>query len=210
MSSASDWMLALGTIASVAAYEAWLAVMQHRRPRAFARSSHASLREDWFAAVSLQPGSEVLAVQTLRNALMSASLTASTAVLALMGTITLAAPALGNHLRGGTLPDPSPRIALELVLLSLLLGALVASTMAVRFYNHAGFVGGMPVNSAARRQWTAAGSAYVRRAGLFYSWGLRHLVLVVPVVAAILYLPAGPVAGVLVAAVLFAFDRTPA
>ena len=45
-------------------------------------------------ALSRQPGSEILAIQTLRNSVMSATMTASTAVLGLMGTVSLAAPSL--------------------------------------------------------------------------------------------------------------------
>ena len=85
--------------------------------------------------------------------------------------------------------------------------AMLSSVMAVRYYNHAGFVGGMPVESVARKHWTPAGTAYVRKAGVLYSWGLRQLVLVAAVVAFILHPLAGPVAAVFVSAVLFSFDR---
>jgi hypothetical protein len=70
--------------------------------------------------------------------------------------------------------------------------------MAVRYYNHAGYVGGMPVDAEARQHWTAAGTSYVRRAGMLYSWGLRQLVLVVPLVAFILHPLAGVVGSLIV------------
>jgi O-acetylhomoserine/O-acetylserine sulfhydrylase-like pyridoxal-dependent enzyme len=44
--------------------------------------AHADLREEWLAALSEHPGSEVLAVQTLRNSLIAATMTAA---LRLMG-----------------------------------------------------------------------------------------------------------------------------
>ena len=210
MTSEARWLAAGLTIAVVAAYEAWFALAQRRRPGQLARSAHATLREDWFEAVSQQPGSEVLAVQTLRNSLMSASMIASTAVLGLMGTVTLSASSLNASLGSGGVFDLHPRLAVELILLALLFAALVASVMAVRYYNHAGFVGAMPVSSEARRRWHAIGSSHVRRAGVLYSWSLRHLVLVVPAVAFILHPAAGPVAAVLVVLVLFGFDRVPA
>ena len=53
---------------------------------------HAALRAEWFAAVSAERGTEVLAVQTLRNSLMSATMIASTAAIGLMGAATLVAP----------------------------------------------------------------------------------------------------------------------
>jgi Protein of unknown function, DUF599/Metallo-beta-lactamase superfamily len=126
-----------------------------------------------------------------------------------MGTVTLAVPSL--HAEFGIdalmLAHFTPRLAMELVLLTLLFASLVSSVMAVRYYNHAGFVGGMPVESDARKQWTPAGTAYVRKAGVLYSWGLRQLVLVAPLVAFILHPLAGPIAAVVVSGVLFSFDH---
>ncbi len=188
------------TLAVLGLYEAVLVLPRQRLAPAPAR--HAGLREDWLGVVSAQPGSELLAVQTLRNSLMSATLLASTAALALMGTATLTAPSLHDGLA-----SPGPRLVLELVLLALLSASLVATLMAVRFYNHAGFVVGMPVASPARARWTDVGVRYVRRAGVLYGVGLRQLVLVVPVVAALLAPAAGPVAAALVVAVLVALDR---
>jgi hypothetical protein len=206
MSIGWQWLAAAVTIAAVAAYELWLAVAHRRGRDGVARAVHAALREQWFEAVSAQRGSEILAVQTLRNSLMSASMTASAAVLGLMGTISMAAPSLQAGLAGGV-PQFTPRLALELVLLTLLFASLVASVLAVRFYNHASFIGGMPVESQARERWSPAGRRYVARAGLLYSWSLRNLILVVPAVAFILHPWAGPVAALLTVFVLQAFDR---
>ncbi len=206
MSPGQPWIAAALTIAVLAVYEIWFALAQRRHPGRLARSAHAGLREDWFAAVSQQPGSEVLAVQTLRNSLMSASMMASTAVLGLMGTVTLSASSFNTHLGGGAF-EFTPRLVLELILLALLFASLVSSVMAVRYYNHAGYVGAMPVGSEARRRWNAIGSSHLRRAGVLYSWSLRNLVLVVPAVAFILHPAAGPVAAVLVVVVLYGFDR---
>jgi hypothetical protein len=124
-----------------------------------------------------------------------------------MGTVTLSASSLNTSLGSGGALDVHPRLAVELILLALLFAALVASVMAVRYYNHAGFVAAMPVGSDARRRWTVVGSSHLRRAGMLYSWSVRNLVLVVPAVAFILHPVAGPFAAVVVVAVLFGFDR---
>ncbi|MDZ7864275.1 DUF599 domain-containing protein [Acidovorax sp.] len=208
----SPWLAAIATLGIIAAYEGWLAIAQRLAPGRLARTAHASLREDWFAAISAQPGSEILAVQTLRNSLMSATMTASTAVLGLMGALSLTAPTLHATLgaaAAGTAdwPHVTPRLAMELVLLCLLFASLVASVMAVRYYNHAGFIGGMPLGAPQRQRWAAAGIAYVRKAGLLYSWGLRQLMLLVPVVAFLLHPLAGVVGALLVVAALLHFDR---
>ena len=205
------WLATLATFAVLLAYEVVLTVAQRRRPDRMARSAHAALREDWFIAVSEQKGSEILAVQTLRNSLMSATMTASTAMLGLIGTVTLAAPSL--HASFGEavmLPSVTPRLVLELLLLALLFASLVCSAMAVRYYNHVGFISGMPVESVARRHWAEAGIAYVRRAGVLYSRGLRHLILVAPILACLLHPLAGPLAAVLVVVVLVRFDQVAA
>lgn len=208
MTNDLTWLAAFATVAILVCYEVALAVAQRRTPQRLARTAHASLRQEWFEAVSAQEGSEILAVQTLRNSLMSATMTASTAALALMATVTLAAPSLHSSFGEVTgVPNFTPRLALELVLLGLLFASLVSSAMAVRYYNHAGFIAAMPIDSEARRRWRGAGSAYVRRAGVLYSWGLRHLILVAPVLASILHPATGPVAALIVVAALFGFDR---
>lgn len=207
MTATGTWIAALATLVTLLVYEAALALRHD--PQGLARSAHASLREEWFAAVSAHPGSEILAVQTLRNSLMSATMTASTAVLGLMGTVTLAAPTLRTSLgeSGAGGPVFTPRLLLELTLMVLLFASLVCSAMAVRYYNHASFICAMPVGSASRQHWSATGTAYVRRAGILYSWGLRHLLLVAPVVAFILHPLAGPVAAIGVVVMLRSFDR---
>ncbi|MEJ8827030.1 DUF599 domain-containing protein [Variovorax humicola] len=208
MTNMTAWLAALATVAILVSYEIALAFGHRQRPKRLARTAHAALREEWFDAVSAQKGSEILAVQTLRNSLMSATMTASTAALALMGSATLAAPSLHSAFGDAHgLPTFTVRLALEFVLMSLLFASLLSSVMAVRYYNHAGFISAMPVDSDARNRWSDAGKTYVRRAGILYSWGLRHLVLVAPVLASILHPAAGPVAALGVVAVLISFDR---
>ena len=91
--------------------------------------------------------------------------------------------------------------------MSLLFASLVASVMAVRYYNHASFICAMPVGSAVRQNWSEAGAIYVRRAGLLYSWGLRNLIMVAPIVTSILHPVAGLVAAVVVVMVMSGIDR---
>ena len=209
MSSIASWVAAGITVAVLVAYELALLWMQRRSPAALARSAHANLREEWFAALSKQKGSEILAVQTLRNSLMSATMTASTAALGLIGAATLLAPSITSSI--GTfnnLASPfTARLVMELVLMGVLFASLVCSAMAVRYYNHAGFILSMPVDSSERSRWGPTAVAYLRRAGFLYSWGLRHLLIVAPLLAFIVYPLAGPVAALLVVAALFGFDR---
>ena len=209
MSNLSTWLAVLTTVAMLLIYELAQFFMSRRNPAAISRTAHASLREQWFESVSRQPGSEILAVQALRNSLMSATMLASTAVLGLMGTVTLAAPSLnatfGRAVVG--IPQLTPRMTLELVLMVLLFASLVASAMAIRYYNHVSFISSIPVGSAERQRWMPTGAAYVRRAGVMYSWALRHLILVAPVLACLLHPFAGPPVSAAEVALLYAFDR---
>lgn len=171
METVITWGIATATAVIVLGYEVALAFNQHRQPERLARTPHATLREDWLAAVSPQMGSEILKVQILRNSLMLAAMTASTAVLGLMGTLKLAAPSLhatfGDGVSGW--PNFTPRLAMELTVIALLIDSLVSSVMAVRLYNHARFIGGKPVESESSCRWAAAGTACVRKAGVLYS-----------------------------------------
>jgi hypothetical protein len=46
--------------------------------------------QDWLSAMASRPGGDILAVQTLRNAIMAASVLASAAMVALMGVLATA------------------------------------------------------------------------------------------------------------------------
>lgn len=186
-------------------YLAWLWLVQQRGQASgsAAWARHARLREDWLRAVSAQPGSEVLAIQTLRNSMMSATMSASTAVLGLMGALGMALPGLREGLGGGL----TPRALLELALLLALLGSLLCSALALRYYHHAGFVVGMPVASAQRQAWAPTGAALLRRGGLLYGWGVRSLLLCLPLLVSLLQPWGGPPAVLLLWGALYAYDH---
>ena len=208
MNTSIAWWAALVTAAIPLLYELVLWWMQRQRPGQVARTAHAHLRTEWFSAVSAVPGSELLAVQTLRNSLMSATMIASTAAIGLMGAASLVATSLQPPLQAGSLLlHATPRLVMELLLLATLFASLVYSVMAVRYYNHVGFIVSMPVGSAQRGLWAASGAVYLQRAGLLYGWGLRHLVLVAPMLGFIVHPLAGPVAAVMVVVALWGFDR---
>lgn len=206
---AARWWPTLATIVVLVLYQVLLAVAERLNPLGVARSSHAHLRSIWFDAIARREGSEILAVQTLRNSLMSATMTASTAALALMGSITLAAPSFNTMAPDGITGSDllTPRHVLELVLLLFLFVSLVSSVMSVRYYTHASFIAGMPADAQEKRMWIPTGENYVRKAGLFYSTGLRYFVLIAPVVVAIVQPVAGPVAAILVTSVLYSLDH---
>jgi Protein of unknown function, DUF599 len=202
-------LLVPATLLVLLACEVALALARRLYPQRMARSVHAALRDAWLHAVSQQPGSEVLAVQTLRNSLMSATMTASAAALGLVSTATLTLPGLHDAIVSGGLPTPSWPHMLVLVLTGLLFAALVSSATAMRYYHHVGYIGAMPVESDERRRWTPTGAAYLRRAGALYGAGLRQLMMVGPVVAALLHPVAGLIAALAWAMVSYRNERVP-
>jgi hypothetical protein len=214
MTLSSPWLMLALTLCLLLAYLLYMMLSPKHGKQQMAWRAHAQLRDDWFDAVSAHSGSEILAVQTLRNSLMSATMTASTAALGLVGSVTLAAPSLQPLMTpdasgagvAGVLDHLTPRLMLELTLLLLLMASLVASAVAIRFYNHASIIVALPVGCDARQRWTASGKSHLRRAGMLYSWGLRYMVLVSPVLAAIVEPLAGPVAALVVVGILLNFD----
>ena len=105
------------------------------------------------------------------------------------------------------LPLLTPKMVLELVLLALLFASLIASAMSIRYYSHVSFISSIPVGSEERQRWMPVGLVYVRRAGTMYSWALRHLILVAPLLASLLHPLAGPPVSAAVVALLYTLDR---
>lgn len=190
------------------AYEGWVLWVGRRQPHRMARYAHARMRAGWAAALSERPGFEIVAVQTLRNSLMSATIGASTAALALMGTITLAGGTFIEGMSHLQTDNALPlRPVLEALLMLVLFASYVCSSMAMRYYNHAGFVMSMPAQSEQRQPLDPLARDYVERAGLLYSWGLRSFLMIAPLVAGIVNPLLMPVLTACLVFVLWLFDR---
>ena len=139
---------------------------------------HDQLRQDWLQAVSSQQGTEVLAVQTIRNSLMSCTMTATTATLGLMGGVTLLHSGWPEAVKAGHAEVLQWHTLAVLVLLGL---AFISAMLAARQWHHAGFVAGMPIDSPQRQQWLDVGQRCIRRAGHYYALSVRLLMWCVPV-----------------------------
>jgi hypothetical protein len=149
---------------------------QWLRPAAATRQ-HDALRQDWLIAVSASKGTEVLAVQTIRNSLMSCTMTATTATLALMGGVTLLHSGWAQAEAAGRADALQWQVLAVLVVLGL---SFITSMLAARQWHHAGFVAGMPTESPQRQQWLVMGQNSIRRAGRYYAFSVRLLMWCVP------------------------------
>mgnify|MGYP006335600309 FL=1 len=188
----------------IVGYELQLWRAGRKNPAATARSAHRMLRGEWVQALAKQPGSELLAVQALRNSLMSATINASTAALALMGSITLIASKTS-----ATAFQLSPKLVLQLALATTMFAAYVCSAFAMRYYHHAGFAMSLPIGAPAREIRAPLAASYVQQAGTLYSWSLRCFLFVAPIVSGLLHPWLSPAVALGLLFVLAMFDRVP-
>lgn len=208
MNDGLAWITVISSVLLVTGYELRLLRTARRDPAATARSAHRVLRGDWVQALSRQAGSEILAVQALRNSLMSATINASTAVLVLMGSISLMlSQRKTSSLTSETL---SLRTLLELAVVLALFATYVCAAFAMRYYNHASFAMSLPVGSPERGPREGLAATYVQRAGVLYSWSLRCFLFTVPLAVGLLNPFVMPLAAVALVVVLALFDRAPA
>jgi hypothetical protein len=209
MNDTLSWLLLLMSAVVLGGYEVFLTLAASRNPQATARSAHAVLREEWVHSLSRQQGSEIVAVQALRNSLMSATISASTAALALMGMLTLVSSAAVQNVSLIAMQQITVQLALELLLLASLFASYVCSAMAMRYFSHATFILSLPVGSSERECRTPMAATYVKRAGMLYSWGLRLFLLLAPIAAGLINPLAMPFAAVALVFVLHVFDKGP-
>jgi uncharacterized membrane protein len=178
-------------------------------PTRQARFINARMRSTWVQAMSAQPGFEIVAVQALRNSLMSSTVAASTAALALMAGLTLGGASLAAGL--AQLPSTAAGLSLHVLLvglaIALLFASYVCSAMSMRYYGNATQVMALPVAGAERQRLNPLAVEYVQRAGRLYSWGLRLFLMVVPAVAGVVHPYALLPATVALLVALHFFDR---
>jgi uncharacterized membrane protein len=118
--------------------------LQRRHPTTFGRAAKEQLRWQWLSAIITQPQHYVLAIQTLRNSVMAASLIASAFAVLLVGILTVRSElerlASTLHSTLGMDPPgvpPAPKIAL---VFGLGLLAIMYFLIAVRHYHQLGYV----------------------------------------------------------------------
>jgi uncharacterized membrane protein len=156
----------------------------------------------------------ILAVQTLRNSMMAAVFLASTAVLLIIGVLTLSEQ--GDKLRTtwqalDVFGAASSRLWLTKMLLLLidLLVAFFSFAMAIRLFHHVGYMINAPQNENLVAANPVHVSGHLNRAGHFYSIGMRAYYYTVPLLLWLfgpLFMLTGTVALVIT---LHYLDRTP-
>jgi len=172
------------------------------------------MRAAWVDMVVKSGRMDILAIQTLRNSVMAANFMASTSVLLIIGTLNLSdkiqqwAHAWQHGTAAGYVADELWLIKLGLLLLDFFI-AFYCFTMAIRFFNHVGYMinllAGSPEDGVSYQQVCT----YLNRAGAYYTYGTRSFFLSLPLILWFF----GPYPLVLATAILivalYKLDRAP-
>ena len=205
-----EFLLVLATVFVIASYHIHLYFKIRRNPLTTAVGITNHARETWVKGI-IRDKHDILAVQTLRNQVMAATFLASTAILISLGAFSAA-------FRAGVFGEISHALnlfgtrtealwMLKLMLLGILFFyAFFNFTLAIRYYNHAGFM----INSVEPGDTTLSGEAVTQilnHGALHYTIGMRGFYLSVPM-ALWLFGPIWMLAGSLILiAVLYRLDR---
>ena len=200
------------SIAQVAAYYLFLRLGLRRDTQFTVHAVNSAARERWVNATMQVTGNGILAVQTLRNSVMSASFMASTAILLMVATLTVASTSSPGgvwHALNPTGATDDRTVALKLaLLLGDFFAAFFSFAMAVRYFNHVGYMI-TASGDGAHAERVPSVVAYLQRAGALYAFGTRAFFFCVPLMFWLFgpYFFIGATAALLLA--LYAFDRPP-
>ncbi len=168
-------------------YHFYLYRKVRRNPAYTIQAVNHVVRRLWVEQIMNDSRKEVLAVQTLRNSTMAATFLASTAVLLIIGTLTLSGQAdkldATWHVLNifGTV-NAALWVTKLLLLVVNFFVAFFSFSLSIRFFNHVGY----QVNIAAdiRPKWLtpARVASHLNSAGRFYSTGMRAFYFSVPLV----------------------------
>lgn len=170
----------------ILSYQLYLSYRERKQPGYATHGLNALARIRWVETVMQDGRKDVLAVQTLRNSMMAASIMASTAILLVIGALNLGVEsdkletllrALSSRVRGSS----ADHALIVLLLLADFFTAFFLFSMAIRYFNHVGYMINLPQSQAALFPPQRV-AAYLNRAGRFYSLGTRAFHMCVPLV----------------------------
>jgi uncharacterized membrane protein len=202
------------SLALVAGYHLFLRVMLKRDPLFTIQAVNATARAAWVETIMSAGNKDVLAVQTLRNSIMGATFLSSTAVLLIIGTLTLSGQrenlvSTWHALNVFGATQAELWLTKLLVLLLDMLVAFFSFAQAIRLYHHVGYMINVPLTMEHRALSPRHVALHLNRAGSFYAIGMRAYYLAVPLVFWLF----GPhfmlVSTLVLIPILYYLDRTP-
>lgn len=183
----NDTVAIILTLSLIVGYQFYLRRLARRNWACVLASAGTVARKAWVETVMSNHSDALLAVQTLRNTTMAASLLASTAILLIVGALTLTGQARSlqetwhflNIL--GTL---SPELWLIKLLFILLLLFLVFFNFvnSIRVLNHVGYMVALRDNPGKQLFSTTMVAAHLDRGSHYFRLGMRMYYYLVPFV----------------------------
>lgn len=171
----------------LAGYHLYLRYRERRDPAYTVQGVNRMARTMWVQGMMASGKPDVIAVQTLRNSTMAATFLASTAVLLIIGVLSLSGQ--GDKLSstwhalnvyGATHAELF--LAKLLLLLLDLFTVFFSFTLAIRLYNHVGYMINVPDTINHKSISPEHVAEHLNRAGGYYSVGMRAFYLMVPLV----------------------------
>ena len=184
--ASKDLISLLFCVILLVVYHVYLAYKIKKQPTYSIQAVNRIARTAWVETVMLEQR-DMLAVQTLRNSTMAATFLASTAVLLIIGVLTLSGQGANLKNTWHTLnvtefTNSQIWSSKLLLLLSDLFVAFFCFSMAIRIFNHVGFMINVPLNLNHKVISPLHVALHLNRAGKFYSIGMRAYYFCVPMV----------------------------
>ena len=168
-------------------YHLYLWHKQKKHPGYTVQAINRMARTVWVKTLMASGKPDVIAVQTLRNSTMAATFLASTAVLLIIGVLTLSGQ--GDKLSStwhalniyGATHTELFLVKLLILLLDLFT-VFFSFTLAIRLYNHVGYMINVPFTLEHKVISPEHVAEHLNRAGSYYSIGMRAFYFIVPLV----------------------------
>jgi uncharacterized membrane protein len=214
-----DVMIYIASMILIAGYHVFLRIRIRRDSAYTIQSINNMARSAWVDNIMSDRSNAILAVQTLRNSTMAATFLASTAILMCVGVLNLmekddAKNGLFNYLHGsgihsGMVSSAGFQNEKLLILLITFIWAFFCFSMAVRMYNHVGYL----INSKNTRLRFSPSPKYVskllNRSGKYYSYGMRAYYISIPMIFSLYDPYFMVVASIGIIILLYNIDRAP-
>ena len=168
-------------------YYLYLKRRTRHMPDSSVHAVNAMIRERWVMMIMSSSKQEILAIQTLRNSVMAASFMATTAMLLIIGVLNLGdkigqwTQKLPPLMLSCQTPSELWLIKLGLLILSFAI-AFYYFAMAIRFFNHVGYMINLPYNESTDDDLYQQTAAYLNRAGSYYAFGIRTFFFSLPII----------------------------
>jgi len=180
-----DTVAMLTSIVLILAYYQYLNRRISKVPESSVHALNVSIRERWVKRVMEGSNMEILAIQTLRNSVMASNFMASTAILLVIGTINLS-DKIGTWSVQWQPELVTQHMAwlwqLKLGLLLLVFAiAFYCFSMAIRFFNHVGYMINLREEPSSAQDNFKQTCNYLNRAGSYYALGNRAFFFSLPI-----------------------------